>query len=397
MPDDAIEMQTPGVGSRGERLRLMRGAAIPALPEPDPAPGIPHWDTMSDLELLRRALGEDRHAPGAQIMETLRVRIEQKKKNFGFTWKNSHLPREVAIRIDVKVTPNDSQVFLDDQLRAAEQRKTTWGLHPRGEEWRWVRDEVRVDVEHITWWDAPVRPVLALIINRPWAPAAAQGRNYKVAQHACSSHVQGQAFASQGKSPFCLCDLDSEPHPSMHPSQTPGPGPSMIVGRLGRRHQGPTPLPTPLHPGQARRTMKHCNLRQTQSIINQGGPDPGSGVVLLRTDSQGYQGQTLSPPPLCSKLRQHAWQTGTRARMTATRARPTHAFANIRVGEASNPGPPPREATLDSQDSQTMNTPPREGDPIDAATTPSQGARSHQNLQRLQRRYPLASSGEERR
>ena len=88
IPDDAIEMQTPGVGTRGERLRLMRGAAIPVLPEPDPAPGIPHWDTMSDLELLRRALGEDRHAPGAQIMEALRVRIEQKKKNFGFTWKN---------------------------------------------------------------------------------------------------------------------------------------------------------------------------------------------------------------------------------------------------------------------------------------------------------------------
>ena len=47
MPDDAIEMQTPRVGTRGERLRLMRGAAIPVLPEPDPAPGIPHWDTSS--------------------------------------------------------------------------------------------------------------------------------------------------------------------------------------------------------------------------------------------------------------------------------------------------------------------------------------------------------------
>ena len=81
IPDDAIEMQTPGVGSRGERLRLMRGAAIPVLPEPDPAPGIPHWDTMSDLELLRRAVGEDRHAPGAQIMEALRVRIEQRSRD----------------------------------------------------------------------------------------------------------------------------------------------------------------------------------------------------------------------------------------------------------------------------------------------------------------------------
>ena len=201
IPDDAIEMQTPGVGSRGERLRLMRGAAIPVLPEPDPAPGIPHWDTMSDLELLRRALGEDRHAPGAQIMEALRVRIEQKKKNLAFTWKNSYLPREVAIRIDVKVTPNDSQVFLDDQLRAAEQRKTTWGLHPRGEGWRWIRDEVRVDVEHVTWWDAPARPVLAVIINRPWACCRGPGPSlYKVAQHACSNHVQGQAFTSQGKS-----------------------------------------------------------------------------------------------------------------------------------------------------------------------------------------------------
>ena len=145
-----------------------------------------------------------------------------------FTWKNSYLPREVAIRIDFKVTPNDSQVFLDDQLRAAEQRKTTWGLHPRGEEWRWIRDEVRVDVEHVTWWDAPARPVLAVIINRPWAAAAAQGRAYKVAQHACSSHVQGQAFTSQGKSHLCMLDLDSEPLCSMR-DMKPDPGSNSIA------------------------------------------------------------------------------------------------------------------------------------------------------------------------
>ena len=93
-------------------------------------------------------------------MEALRIRIEQKKKNFAFTWKNSYLPREVAIRIDVKVTPNGSQVYLDDQLRAENQKKSTWGLYPRGNEWRWIRDEVRQEVEYVTWWDTPVRPVL---------------------------------------------------------------------------------------------------------------------------------------------------------------------------------------------------------------------------------------------
>ena len=194
-------------------------------------------------------------------MEALRVRIEQKKKNFGLTWKNSYLSREVAIRIaNVKVTPNDSQVFLDDQLRAAEQRKTTWGLHP--EEWRWVRDEVRVDVEHVTWWDAPVRPVLAVIINRPWAPAAAQGRAYKVAQHARSSHVQGQAFTSQGKSHLRMLDLDSEPPCSMH-DMKPDPGSCTVVWlQHCKGHQGPTLQPPYLDQGQARYFPRRCNPRK---------------------------------------------------------------------------------------------------------------------------------------
>ena len=79
----------------------------------------------------------------------------------------------------------------------------SWSLHPRDNDWRWVRDEVRLDVDHVTWWETPVRPVLALIYNRPWqgraAQAAAQGRDYKVAQHA-SSHVQGQATSKESLS-----------------------------------------------------------------------------------------------------------------------------------------------------------------------------------------------------
>ena len=296
IPDDAVEMQTPGVGSRGERLRLMRGAAIPVLPEPDPAPGIPHWDTMSDLELLRRALGEDRHAPGAQIMEALRVRIEQKKKNLAFTWKNSYLPREVAIRIDVKVTPNDSQVFLDDQLRAAEQRKTTWGLHPRGEEWRWIRDEFRVDVEHVTWWDAPARPVLAVIINRPWDAAAAQGRAYKVAQHACSSHVQGQAFTSQGKSHLCMFDLDSEPHCSTHDME-PDPGSSSKAWiQLCNGYQGPTlPPPCPA-PGQAHYTSLFPATPEAAQAFTQQPRLPPTQGRTLRVKRHAT-GETRVRPP----------------------------------------------------------------------------------------------------
>ena len=81
---------------------------------------------MSDLELLRRALGVDRNAPGVDIMEPLRLRVEDKGKNFAFKSKNSHLLKEVAIRIDSKVAANDTAVFLDPQLRAAGQVKNTW-------------------------------------------------------------------------------------------------------------------------------------------------------------------------------------------------------------------------------------------------------------------------------
>ena len=158
-----------------------------------------------------------------------------------------------------------SSSTISSELRT--KSKTTWGLHPRGEEWRWIRDEVRVDVEHVAWWDAPARPVPAVIINRPWAAAAAQGRAYKVAQHACSSHVQGQAFTSQGKSHLCMFDLDSEPPCSMHdmkpdpgsssiawiqPCQrVPGSDPSALMSR-----PGPGPLHNPqLQPQKQRRHL----------------------------------------------------------------------------------------------------------------------------------------------
>ena len=42
-------------------MRLMKGAAIPVLPEPDPAPGIPHWDTMSLEKLVPSQGSRDSH------------------------------------------------------------------------------------------------------------------------------------------------------------------------------------------------------------------------------------------------------------------------------------------------------------------------------------------------
>ena len=120
------------------------------------------------------------------------------------------------------MTPNDSQVFLDDQLRAERQKKSTWSLYPRDNDWRWVRDEVRMEVDHVTWWETRVRPVLALIYNRPWlgraAPAAAQGRDYKVAQHA-SSQVQDQASSLPGQDPGPLSER-------LHCANDPGSTPS---------------------------------------------------------------------------------------------------------------------------------------------------------------------------
>ena len=170
----------------------------------------------------------------------------------------------MAIRIDVKVTPNDSQVFLDDQLRAAEQRKLTWGLYPRGEEWRWVRDEVRVDVEHVTWWDAPVRPVM----NRPWAPAAAQGRAYKVAQHACSNHVQGQASTSQGKSHSRVLGPASETPSSVH-SMKQDPGSYVVVClQHDKGHQGPTLQPRPSHQARPKELLSNPTQGRGQHVEN---------------------------------------------------------------------------------------------------------------------------------
>ena len=183
-----------------------------------------------------------------------------------------------------------------------------------------------MDVEHVTWWDAPVRPVLAVIINRPWAPAAAQGRAYKVAQHACSSHVQGQAFTSQGKSHLRMLDLDSEPPCSMH-DMKPDPGSCTVVGlQHCKGHQGPTPQPPSPDQGQAPYIPRRPNPKTSTGTHTsaQTDPDPGSDIEKEETLTRRRQGQTLSPPPLLGNSRQHAWRTGTRARMPATRARRKH-------------------------------------------------------------------------
>ena len=101
----------------------------------------------------------------------------------------------------------------------------------------------------------------------------------------------------------------------------------VVCSQHDKGHQGPTPKPQPPYQGQAQETLA---LK----------PDPGSGTACRTPSSRRHQGQTLLPTLSISTSRQHTWQSGTRARMPATRARPTHAFASIRVGEASNPGPP---------------------------------------------------------
>ena len=54
------------------------------------------------------------------------------------------------MRIDVKMSPNDTSVYLDDPFRPAS------GLSTKMEEWRWETD-------HTTWWDPPGNPRYFLI------------------------------------------------------------------------------------------------------------------------------------------------------------------------------------------------------------------------------------------
>ena len=140
-----------------------------------------------------------------------------------------------------------------------------------------MREEVRLDVEHVTWWETPVRPVLALIFNRPWlgraAQAAAQGRDYKVAQHA-SSHVQGQA-TSKGKS---LC-----------PGTGEGPGP---FSEKQQQHAQKEIIHTTSYQGQAPPLIVRNPGPGPPSTPSMSKPDPESYRSSACLHCSAYQGQT---------------------------------------------------------------------------------------------------------
>ena len=192
MPDDAVERATPGVGREGQRLRLMGDAPIPAFPgEPGQARALTDWDTMSDKEMLRRCLGLPREVSDEDFMLALRSRIEAKKKNFSISEDNEEVRLPGSVRLEVKVLPSDTAVYLDQRTRSGV--KNVHVLEPQGGGWTWRQAQHRARPEVNMAFEKEARPQLALIFLRPWrrAPAAAPpapGRvlGYKDAQHACT-------------------------------------------------------------------------------------------------------------------------------------------------------------------------------------------------------------------
>ena len=193
MPDDAVEHATPGVGREGQRLRLMGDAPIPAFPvEPGQARALSDsvWDTMSDKDMLRRCLGLPREVSDEDFMLALRSRIEAKKKNFSISEDNEEVRLPGSVRLEVKVLPSDTAVYLDHRTRSGV--KNVHVLEPQGGGWTWRQAQHRARPEVNIAFAKEARPQIALIFLRPWrrAPAPpAPGRvlGYKDAQHACYS------------------------------------------------------------------------------------------------------------------------------------------------------------------------------------------------------------------
>ena len=217
MPDDAVERATPGVGREGQRLRLMGEAPIPAFPdEPGQARALADWDTMSDKELLRRCLGLPREVSDEDFMLALRSRIEAKKKNFSISEDNEEVRLPGSVRLEVKVLPSDTAVFLDQRTRSGV--KNVHVLEPQGGGWAWREAQHRARPDVNIAFAKEARPQIALIFLRPWrrAPAPpAPGRVpvYKAAQHACT---------------LCISPTDRK-DPGSLKSQVKGPGPFLFM------------------------------------------------------------------------------------------------------------------------------------------------------------------------
>ena len=399
MPDDAVEHATPGVGREGQRLRLMGDAPIPAFPgEPGQARALTDWDTMSDKEMLRRCLGLPREVSDEDFMLALRSRIEAKKKNFSISEDNEEVRLPGSVRLEIKVLPSDTAVYLDQRTRSGV--KNVHVLEPQGGGWTWRQAQHRARPEVNIAFEKEARPQLALIFLRPWrrAPAAAPpapGRvlGYKDAQHACTLCISppdrkdpgSLMIQDKGPGPFLLfacCVVwlaqvkdPGSPTPLLHTllHQESQHSCNVNMPYLNTTHPGWAKLTSPTlpHMGPGPRACLH-STPCVHSALVQTGPGP-LHVLRLVTGPGSLQDRLVRPDPgslltcipsfeqplppvflACMQLGFDAGTLGSPLKTKPIRARPLHAFANVRVGEASHPGPPREDPTV-----QTAPEPPK--------------------------------------
>ena len=149
-------------------------------------------------------------------MLALRSRIEVKKKNFSISEDNEEVRLPGSVRLEVKVLPSDTAVYLDHRTRSGV--KNVHVLEPQGGGWTWRQAQHRARPDVNIAFAKEARPQIALIFLRPWrrAPAPpAPGRVpvYKDAQHACT---------------LCISPPNRK-DPGSLKTQVKGPGPFLLA------------------------------------------------------------------------------------------------------------------------------------------------------------------------
>ena len=140
---------------------------------PGQARALTDWDTMSDKEMLRRCLGLPREVSDEDFMLALRSRIEAKKKNFSISEDNEEVRLPKSVRLEVKVLPSDTAVYLDQRTRSGV--KNVHVLEPQGGGWTWRQAQHRARPEVNIAFEKEARPQLALIFLRPWRRTTGPG------------------------------------------------------------------------------------------------------------------------------------------------------------------------------------------------------------------------------
>ena len=324
------------------------------------------------------------------------------------TQDNEEVQLPGSVRLEVKVLASDTAVYLDHRTRSGV--KNVHVLEPQGGGWTWRQAQHRARPDVNIAFAKEARPQIALIFLRPWrrAPAPpAPGRVpvYKEAQHACTLCISppdrkgpgSPKLQVKGPGPFLLtaccvvwlaqvkdpgsptpflhallyeeskhtCDASTtclkQTHPGWkgqwsQPLAYTGPGPRARLNSIPCVNRSlDLPGPGPL--------LVHTQVTGPGSLHDRfARQDPGSLLTCL--PSPRMSNEQLQPSVFLACM-QLAFDAGTFACPSATkptRARPLHVFACVRVGEASNPGPPREDPTVHPPSTSASDSPkpPRE-------------------------------------